>query len=73
MRQHRAPLMRERVTCTHCGANFRHQDSALPRELQNFAEGNFQVFLNVVTQRLKRRYIENFGAVGQFSADRFAH
>src|SRR5438034_6878422 len=36
MRQHRAALLRERVTCTHCGTNFRHQESALPRELQNF-------------------------------------
>ncbi len=73
MRQHYTPLLRKRVTRANRRANFRHQDSALPSELQNFAKGNFQVLLDVVAQRLQRRYVENLGAVCQFSADRFAH
>ena len=73
MRQHGAAFVRERVPGAHSRANFRHQHAALAGELQDFAEGNLQVFLNVVAQRLERRHVENLRAVKEFSAKRFAH
>src|ERR1700751_6209365 len=54
MRQHDAALMRERIAGPHRGTNLRHQDSALPGERKDFAQRNFQVFLNVIAQRLER-------------------
>src|ERR1700739_2103275 len=53
-RQHGAALMRERIAGAHRGTNLGHQDPALPGELQDFSQRNFQVFLNVVAQRLER-------------------
>jgi hypothetical protein len=53
-RQHGAALMRERIAGPHRGTNLRHQDPALPGELQDFSQRNFQVFLNVIAQRLER-------------------
>ena len=63
----------ERVAGAHGGANLRHQEAALAGELQNFAERSFEIFLNVVAERLERRDVEDFGVVGQFPAERFAH
>src|SRR5207237_7891537 len=57
----------------HGRANFRYQHTALAGEFEDFAEWNFQVFLNVVAQRLERRHVENFRAVKQSSDKRFAH
>src|SRR5207253_9548901 len=54
----------------HGRANFRHQHTALAGEFEDFAEWNFQVFLNVVAQRLERRHVENFRAVKQSSDKR---
>jgi hypothetical protein len=47
-----AALVRERVSRAHGGANLRHEEAALPIKLQDFTQRNFQVFLNVVAQRL---------------------
>ncbi len=63
-RQHGSALMRERVAGAHGGANFRHEHAALSGELQNFAKGDFEVFLNVVAKRFERGHVKNFGAVG---------
>ena len=73
MPQHGAAFVRERVSGAHGRANFRHQHTALAGEFEDFAEWNFQVFLNVVAQRLERRHVENFRAVKQSSDKRFAH
>ena len=50
-RQHSTAFMCERVTRTDGCTNFRHKDAALPGKLQDFAERDFQVFLNVVAKR----------------------
>ena len=72
-REHRAALVGESVSGAHGGANVRHEEAALPGELKNFAERSFQILLNVVTQRLERRDIEDIGLVGQFPAEGFAN
>ena len=61
--QHGAALVHQRVAGAHGGANLRHQQPALARQLQDFAERDFQIFLDVVAQRLQRRDVEHFGAV----------
>src|SRR5258707_4979366 len=53
-RQHGAALMRKRISGAHCSTNLRHQDPALPGDLQDFSPWNFQVFLNVIVQTLER-------------------
>ena len=73
MRQHGAALMREGVSRTHGSANLRHEHAALSGELQNFAQRNFQVLLNVVTQCLEWRHVENFGLIHQLPAESLAH
>ena len=50
----------------------RHQQAALARQLQDFAERDFQVLLDVVAQRLQRRDVEDFGPVVQLAGERFA-
>ena len=71
--QHRAPLFHQRVAGANGGANLRHQQAALAGQRENFAERDFEIFLDVVAQRFQRRNIENFGAVGRSSGERFAH
>ena len=58
-----AALVGKRVSSAHSGANFGHQHAALSGELQDFAQRNFQVFLNVVAERFERRDVENFCTV----------
>ena len=72
-RQHRAALVHQRVAGAHADANFRHQQAALAGHLQNFAERNFQIFLDVVAEGLERRNVEHFGAVVERAAKRLAH
>src|SRR5579862_6216596 len=70
-REHLAALVHERVAGAHRGANFRHQETAFGGELQNFAERNLEVFLNVVAESLERRNVKNFEAVSQLTCQRF--
>ena len=65
-------LVHQRVAGAHGGADLRHQQAALARHLQNFAERNFEVLLDVVAERLERRDVEYFGAVLQISGERLA-
>ena len=55
---HRAALVHQRVAGAHGRANFRHQISALPRKLQNFAQRRVQIFLNVVAECFQRRNVQ---------------
>ena len=71
--QHRPPLVHQRVAGADGGANLRHQQSALARHLQNLAERDFEILLDVVAQRLQRRDVENFSAVVQIAGQRLAH
>ena len=65
--------MGERVSGAHGGAYLRHQQAALARQLKDFPEGRFQIFLNVVAQGFQGRDVEDFGAVLQFASQGFAH
>ena len=71
--QHGAPLVHQRVAGAHRSANLRHQQAALARHLQDFAQRDFEIFLDVVAQRLQRRDIQNFGAVVEITRQRLAH
>ena len=71
--QHGAALVHQRVPGAHRGANLRHQQTALPRHLQDFSERDFQVFLNVVAQSFQRRDVEDFSPVVQIARQRLAH
>ena len=71
--QHGPPLVHQGVAGADRGANLRHQQAALARHLQNFAKRHFEVFLDVVAQRLQRRDVEDFGAVLQIARQRLAH
>ncbi len=62
--------MREGVASADRGANLRHQQPALARHLQNLAQRNFQVFLNVVAQRFQRRNVEDFRSVVEIARQR---
>src|SRR5580658_1090350 len=59
-RQHGAAFVGQRVSRTNGGAYIWHEDAALAGKLHNFAERNFEIFLNVVAERFERRYVENF-------------
>ena len=61
--QHLAPLFHQRVASAHGGANLRHQQAAFARQRRDFAQRAIEVFLDVVTQRLQRRDVKDFGAV----------
>src|SRR5580704_8874950 len=71
MCQYGAAFVGERIARAHSCANFGHEDAAFSSELQNFAERNLQVFLNVVAKGLERRDIKHFSSVKQFPAERF--
>ena len=71
--QHGPALMHQRVAGADRGANLRHQQAALARHLQNLAQRPFEIFLDVVAQRLQRRDIQHFGAVVQITRQRLAH
>ena len=58
--QHGAPLVHQRVAGAHRSANFRHEQAALARHGKDFPQRHFQIFLDVVAQRLQRRDVENF-------------
>ena len=70
--QHRAPLVHQRVAGADRRANLRHQQAALARHLKNLAQRHFEIFLNVVAQRLQRRDVKHFGAVVQIAGQRLA-
>ena len=70
--QHGPALVHQRVAGADRGANLRHQQSALARHLQNFAQGHFEILLNIVAQRLQRRNVKNFSAVVQIAGQRLA-
>ena len=75
--QHVAPLMHQRVAGSDCAADDRvvcgsagdagdqtlPQQSALGGEIENLAQRDFQVLLDVVSERLQRRNVENLGPV----------
>ena len=46
--QHRPALVHERVTGTDRSANLRHQQPLLARHLENLAERDFKILLDVV-------------------------
>ena len=61
--KHGATLVHQGVAGAHRGADLRHEESALTRQLQDFAQRSFQVPLDIVSQRLQGRDVENFGLV----------
>ena len=71
--QHGAALVHRRVAGTHGHANWRQEQAALARLLQNLAERNFEIFLDVVAERLQRGDVEHLGLVGELSCEGFAH
>src|ERR1700746_811770 len=70
-RKHLAALVHERVAGADGGTNLGHQEAALSCKLQNFAERNLEVFLNVVAESFKRRNVKNFEPVSQLTCERF--
>ena len=73
-REHGAALVHQRVA----GANSRRESRGISRprsagHLQNFAERNFQIFLDVVAEGLERRNIKDFGAIVERAAEGLAH
>ena len=71
--QHGAPLRHQGIPSADRGADLWHQQAALARHLQDFAQRNFEVLLNVVAQSLQRRHVQNFRAVLQLPSQSFAH
>ena len=71
--EHQAAVLGQRVAGADRGTNLGHQEAALACHLQNFAERDFEVLLNVIAQSFERRYVENFGAIAQVACQRFAH
>ena len=65
--------MHEGVAGPNRGANLWHQPTPLSRHLQDLAQRDFEVFLNVVAQGLQRRDIEDFGAVAKIASQSLAH
>ena len=51
----------------------RHQQAALAGHLQNFAQRDFEILLNVVAKGFERRNVEDFGAVSEIAGERLAH
>ena len=68
--QHGAALVHEGVAGAHGGADFRHQQAALGRQLENFAERHFQILLDVVAQRLQRRDVQHLRAILKIAGQR---
>jgi hypothetical protein len=50
--QHQPPVFCQRVAGAHRRADLRHQQPALACHLENVAQRHFQVFLNIIAQRL---------------------
>ena len=71
--EHFAALVHQRVAGADGGANFRHQKTAIGGELKNFAERNFEIFLDVVAESFERRDVKDFEAIGEFAGERFAN
>ena len=71
--KHRAAFVHQSVAGAHGGANFRHQEAALARQLQDFAERHVEIFLNVVAERFERRDVKHFGLIQQIAGKRLAH
>ena len=71
--QHQPTVFRQRVAGTHRSANLWHQQPALRCQRQNLSQRPFQIFLDVVAQRLQRRNVENFRPVHQLASQRLAH
>src|SRR6266481_3031478 len=65
--EHSAALVSEGVAGAYRGADFGHEQAALSRELEDFAERRLEVFLNVIAQGFERRDVEHFRAVGEVS------
>ena len=65
--------MHRRITGTHGYANLRQEQAALARSLQDLAERDLEIFLDVVAERLERRNVQHLGLVREFPAQRFAH
>ena len=71
--QHQPPVFCQRVAGAHRRADLRHEQPALARHLQNFAQRHFEVLLDVVAQGLERGDIENFRPVVQFARQGLAY
>ncbi len=70
---HLAPLLHQSVAGADGGADLRHQQAALARQRQDFAQRAVEILLDVVAQRLQRRDVEHFGRVAQRAVERLAH
>ena len=70
--QHIPPFVHQGVAGAHTHANFGHQQAALGSFAKNFAQRDFEIFLDIVAQRLQRRDVQNFGRVLQCTGKRFA-
>ena len=71
--QHLASFFGQRVACAHCGADFRHQHPAFRCQRENLAQRTFEIFLDVIPQRLERRDIQNLSPIHQVAFERLAH
>ncbi len=71
--QHGAALVHERVAGADGGADLGHQQAALAGHLQNFAQRDFEILLDVVAEGFERRDVEDFGAVLQVSGQGLAN
>src|SRR5437588_9085515 len=71
--EHLLALVHERVTGADGHTNFRHEQTFFSGEGGDLAQRSFKVLLNVITQRLERRNVEDLGAVKEIAAQRFAH
>src|SRR5260370_19653035 len=70
--QHEAAVFHQSVARAHGRTNLRHQQPAITCHLQNFSKRDFEIFLNVIAERLERGHVENFGAVARSSGERLA-
>ena len=70
--QHEAPVLHQSVARAHGCPDLRHQQPAIARHLQNFSEWDFEIFLDVVAERLERGHVENFSAVSQLTGESLA-
>src|SRR5580704_120646 len=71
--QHRTALVHERVAGADSGANLWHQEATFACHLQNFAEREFEVLLDIVAQRLQWRNVQDLGAILEIARQRFSH
>ncbi len=71
--QHGAPLGHQRVAGADRSADLWHEQPALARHRENFAQRNLKIFLDVVAQRLQRRNIKHFRTVGKIARQCLSH